>query len=79
MSNSDKYASGVRYYTLGRAELVVPFPEDSVSCFYCSMRYKNSNDQQMCRLTGRQIFHRLTDGIREDCPLNFEEEDKTDG
>ena len=67
------YYHGVRFYTTGKTELKIHFPETDVSCFHCWMRYKDSGDRQMCRLMNRELYY-IKDGIHEDCPLIFEEE-----
>jgi len=68
------YRQGVSYYTYGKMELSIPFPEDKVYCFHCVMRYKDSTDRQMCRLLHEEIYD-IKSGVREDCPLKFESED----
>ena len=67
------YHKGVSYYSTGTVELKVHFPEDKVCCFHCWMRYKDSTDRQMCRLLHKELYY-INSGIREDCPLEFEEE-----
>ena len=65
------YKRSVLYYTMGIAELHIPFPEDKVCCFHCSMRYRDSCDRQMCRLLNRELYY-IHEGIHEDCPLEFD-------
>lgn len=69
------FRKGVSYYTTGRVNVTVHFPEDKVKCFHCWMRYKDSTDRQMCRLLNREIYY-INEGIHEDCPLYFEGEEK---
>lgn len=66
------FVKGVRYYTTGKTEISVHFPENDVCCFHCWARYKDSGDRQMCRLLNRELYY-IKEGIHEDCPLQFEE------
>lgn len=67
------FRSGVSYYTTGRAEIEIGFPEDDVCCFHCWMLYKDSADRYMCRWLHKEAY-RPKQGILPDCPLHFEEE-----
>ena len=67
------YRSGVRFYTTGRAEIEIHFPENNVCCMHCWMAYRDSMERYMCRWLNREIY-RPRDGILMDCPLHFENE-----
>jgi hypothetical protein len=66
--------SKVTFYTTGKAEVTVHFPEDKVCCQYCPLylRYEENFKRYSCRLTGEWIidpFHEIGTG----CPLTFDE------
>lgn len=71
MANFDK---GVSFYTQGKAEITVNFPENDICCKWCPhCRSEDSLKRHWCRLTGRMIYSPMTT-IGEDCPLSFKEE-----
>lgn len=63
----------VLYYTTGRADIPIHFPEDKVHCQWCSLflRYEENFKRYSCRLTGEWILDPFHERGRL-CPLIFD-------
>lgn len=73
-----KFKNGVSYYTKGTMTVTAYFPEDEVTCFHCWLRDKDNIGRPFCRATSRELYY-IQDGIHEDCPLQFEKQEKEGG
>lgn len=67
-----KFQNGISFYTKGKVEVTVPFPEEDVCCANCIF-YTKRHDQPRCYLTSNVLFNPQYD-IDCDCPLNFSKE-----
>lgn len=74
MARYKEFDNGVDYYTQGKAEIVVNFPENQIVCRWCPFcRAESELSRFWCRLTNTMIYNPGT-GISGNCPLNFENE-----
>ena len=66
------FEDGVTYYTRGRAEFNVFFPEDKVVCKWCRFcRHDNGEERHVCRLTN-EILYEVNKTRGRECPIYFE-------
>mgnify|MGYP000006711642 CR=1 FL=1 len=63
------FEKGVARYTWKKAVVAIPFPEDAVSCYWCRYVRKDEVGRARCRLTEDILYHPLTSGIGENCPI----------
>lgn len=67
---------GVDFYTIGKATLDVPFPEDLTICQWCPfVRNEDSLKRWKCLLTGEHLVYPFTSRGNQ-CPVRFEKEEE---
>lgn len=67
-----EFESGVRFYTKGRAEITVNFPEKEVKCKWCPFcRAEQTLGRYWCRLTNKMLYNPESYELGQDCPLIF--------
>lgn len=66
-----KFENRVRYYSRGRTELTVYFPEDEIKCRYCPFcRAEEALGRFWCRLTNDMIYNPYSE-LGDKCPLEI--------
>jgi len=65
-----RYENGVLWYSHGRAEIEVHFPEDEVACHYCPFLTQDIVRREICCIT-REIIPDSDYMIGGKCPLNI--------
>lgn len=74
----DRFKNGVSHYTIGRAVITIPFPEDCVRCQYCPyLKYEDYAKRHSCRITQEWLLYPFH-GVGESCPIEIIEEEKND-
>ncbi|MDD6988740.1 hypothetical protein [Ruminococcus sp.] len=69
----DTFTNGVRFYSTGKAEITVGFPEDDICCHWCKFcRAESDLNRFWCRLTNDMIYNPFV-GLADTCPLQFDE------
>ena len=68
------FEKGVSYYTKKKAVVEIAFPEDQIACYWCRYIRKDEIGRARCRLTDEILYHTLTAGIGDDCPIEQGEE-----
>ena len=69
-----RFEGGVKYYTTGKAVVVVSFPEDDIKCQWCQFcRGETDLKRYRCRLTNKIIYNPFI-GLDDQCPVKFKEE-----
>lgn len=69
-----KFENGVKFYSMGQANINVAFPEDDICCNWCQFcRAESDLKRFRCRLTNEMIYNPFV-GISSKCPLSFESE-----
>ena len=52
-----KFDGGIKFYTTGKAEVTVHFPENEVKCQYCPfVKWNNELHRGLCIITNRMIY-----------------------
>lgn len=75
---SSKFDGGVRYYTTGKATVIMPFPEQDICCQNCKLMIgEYITRRSRCALTG-EIIPDPEYMIGHDCPLKFVEKESND-
>ena len=70
------FENGVSFYTEGKIELSVFFPEDDVRCKRCQYcRAEESLGRFWCRLTNKMIYNPNYDGLPDGCPITIKKEE----
>ena len=65
-----KFDKGVDYYTIGRLNVDVGFPEEETKCKYCKFCEKDYGfDRWWCKVTGNMLYSVETRD--KECPLDF--------
>jgi len=72
---SKRFEEGVRWYSKGRAEITVNFPEDAITCHYCPFLTNDITRREKCCITNEIIpdSDYMVGGF---CPLNIKSEEK---
>lgn len=65
------FRRGIKFYTYGKCEITMEFPENDICCQHCRMSYKDGMGRIMCTLLSHEIY-RPKVGIMQECPLTFE-------
>ena len=65
-----RFDKGISYYTKGRAQIDVFFPEDEVKCKYCQYLRVVEGLGHRCKLTEDVIYS--TEHIGRRCPIRFD-------
>ena len=65
------FEKGVKYYTKGKAEIYVRFPEDQVFCQWCRFCRRDEMGRHWCRLTNEMIADPWARRGQE-CPVELE-------
>ena len=70
------FESGVSFYTEGKIELSVFFPENDVRCKWCPFcRAEESLGRFWCRLTNKMIYNPNFNGLPDGCPITIKKEE----
>ena len=65
-----RFDNGIAWYTIGRVNLRIAFPEGEVKCKWCPhLRADEANGRHFCRLTGSIVYSKEI--IADDCPIEF--------
>jgi hypothetical protein len=68
-----RFPKGIRYYTKGRLELIINFPEDKTVCQWCPFcRNEDSLKRWKCLVTGEYLVYPFV-SVGNECPIIFEE------
>ena len=71
--NFDK---GVSFYTEGKAEISIFFPENDVRCLWCPFcRAEDAFGRFWCRLTNRMVYNPNYAELPEFCPIKIVKEE----
>ena len=65
------FEKGVKYYTNGKAEIYIYFPEDQVVCQWCRFCRRAEMGRHWCRLTNEMVIDPLVRRGQE-CPVELE-------
>lgn len=67
-----RFDNGVQYYTKGKCEVEVFFPEDDIKCHWCPfLKHYDGMNRDKCSLTDEILISTEIIGYR--CPLTIEE------
>lgn len=69
------FDKGVAFYTSGKAEIAVHFPENDVRCQWCRFCRRDDMGRSWCRLTDEMIYNPLA-GRGDECPVKIEGEEE---
>ena len=70
------FENGVSFYTEGKIELSVFFPEGDVRCKWCRFcRAEESLGRFWCRLTNKMIYNPNFNGLPDGCPITIKKEE----
>ena len=70
------FENGVSFYTEGKIELSVFFPEGDVRCKWCPFcRAEESLGRFWCRLTNKMIYNPNYAGLPDGCPITIKKEE----
>ena len=70
------FENGVSFYSEGKIELSVFFPEGDVRCKWCPFcRAEESLGRFWCRLTNKMIYNPNYDGLPDGCPITVKKEE----
>lgn len=65
------FEKGVKYYTKGKVEIYIYFPEDQEVCRWCRFCRRDEMGRHWCRLTNEMVIDPLVRRGQE-CPVELE-------
>lgn len=65
------FEKGVKYYTKGKVEIYIYFPEDQEVCQWCRFCRRDEMRRHWCRLTNEMVIDPLARRGQE-CPIELE-------
>lgn len=69
----NNFKNGVNYYTIGKLNVDVGFPENDIKCEWCPYKTK-VNGSWYCIPQLKPLY--TLDSCPKDCPLEFEKEEE---
>ena len=63
-----RFDDGVQFYTTGRMQMDIPFPEDETVCYYCRFCNRDRLDRPYCMATS-EILTNINATRGQSCPI----------